>query len=104
MPKDSISFRLERDIRPALKHAARVAGMNVSNFVEEAVLEKLAEVETRRTSQELAILREQVNLMREELALSTEAILVIVGKQKPYPEELVKSWVATHLKRRKGGG
>jgi hypothetical protein len=100
MPKDSISFRLERDIRPALKQAARAAGMKISNFVEEAVLEKLTEVETRRTSQELGSLREQIVLLREELALSTEATLVVAGSQKPYPAEAAKSWVATHLKRR----
>jgi len=103
MPKDSISFRLERDVRPALKQAARLAGMKISNFVEEAVLEKLAEVETRRTSQELGSLREQIVLLREELALSTEATLVVVGSQKPYPADSAKQWVSKHLKRREGG-
>ncbi len=103
MPKDSISFRLERDVRPALKQAARLAGMKISNFVEEAVLEKLAEVETRRTSQELGSLREQIVLLREELALSTEATLVIVGQQKPYSADSAKQWVSKHLRRREGG-
>ena len=102
MSKDSISFRLERSIRPALARAARVAGMKVSHFVEEAVLEKLAEVENRRTSQEIENLSKEIVLLREELALSTEATLVIVGKQKPYSAELAKQWVSTHLKRREG--
>jgi uncharacterized protein (DUF1778 family) len=100
MPKDSISFRLERDARPALKKAAQAAGMKVSNYVEEAVLEKLAEVESRRTSHEIEGLREDIALLREELALSTEATLVVVGSRKPYPPEAAKSWVSSHLKRR----
>ncbi len=102
MSKDSISFRLERSIRPALTRAARVAGMKVSNFVEEAVLEKLAEVENRRTSQEIENLSKEIVLLREELALSTEATLVIVGQQKPYSAESAKQWVSKHLKRREG--
>ncbi|MCB1131261.1 MAG: hypothetical protein KDN05_09035 [Verrucomicrobiae bacterium] len=102
MAKDSISFRLERQARPALSRAAQAAGMKVSNYVEGAVLEKLAEVENRRTSQEIENLREEINLLREELALSTEATLVIVGSQKPYSAEAAKSWVSTHLKRRGG--
>lgn len=100
MPKDSISFRLERSARPALTRAAKAAGMKVSNFVEGAVLEKLGEIEERRTSQELKDLREEIGLLREELALATEATLVITGSRKPYSPEAARTWVSKHLKRR----
>ena len=100
MPKDPISFRLEREARPVLARAAQAAGMKVSNYVEGAVLEKLADVENRRASQEIENLREEISLLREELALSTEATLVIVGSQKPYSAEAAKSWVSSHLKKR----
>lgn len=100
MPKDSISFRLERSARPVLTRAAKAAGMKVSNYVEAAVLEKLGEIEDRRTSQELEDLRGEIRILREELAIATEATLVIVGSQKPYSAEAAKSWVSSNLKRR----
>lgn len=100
MPKDSISFRLERSARPVLTRAAKAAGMKVSNYVEGAVLEKLGELEDRRTSQEIENLRDEIRLLREELALATEATLVVAGSQKPYSADAAKSWVSTHLKRR----
>lgn len=102
MPKDSISFRLDREVRPVLGRAAKAAGMKVSNFVEEAVLEKLGDMEARRTSQEIVSLARQIERLREELALATEATLVIVGRREVYSAESAKAWVASHLRRREG--
>ena len=102
MPKDPVTFRLERDARPLLEQAAKAEGLKISNYVEEAVLEKLGHIDRLRTSQELELLRNQITLLREELSLATEANLVVAGSQKPYSPEAAKAWVGTHLKSREG--
>ena len=102
MPKDPVTFRLERDARPLLTEAAKVAGLKVSNYVEEAVLEKLGQIDRLRTSQEIELLRNEIQTLREELSLATEATLVITGSRQPYPAESAKKWVRTHLKPREG--
>ena len=70
MPKDPITFRLERDVRPLLEQAAKQAGLKVSNYVEETVLEKLGDTDRLRTCQELELLRSEVTSLREELSLA----------------------------------
>lgn len=102
MPKDPVTFRLERDARPLLEQAAKQAGLKVSNYVEETILEKLGETDRLRTSQELELLRSEVTSLREELSLATEANLVVTGSQKPYSAEAARAWVSTHLKPRRG--
>ena len=102
MPKDPVTFRFERDARPLLEQAAKAAGLKISNYVEEAVLEKLGQIDRLRTSQELELLRNQITLLREELSLATEANLVVTGSQKPYSPEAAKAWVSAHLKSREG--
>ncbi|MEN8717007.1 MAG: hypothetical protein ABF384_19015 [Verrucomicrobiales bacterium] len=103
MPKDPVTFRLERDVRPLLQEAAQVAGLKISNYVEEAVLEKLGQIDRLRTSQEIELLRNEIRILREELSLATEASLVITGSRQPYSAEAAKKWVRTHLKTRNGG-
>lgn len=102
MPKNPVTFRLERDVRPLLEQAAKAAGLKVSNFVEEAVLEKLGQIDRLRTSQELELLRNEIQTLRQELSLATEATLVITGSRQPYSPEAAKAWVRTHLNPREG--
>ena len=64
MPKDPVTFRLERDARPLLEQAAKQAGLKVSNYVEETILEKLGETDRLRTSQELELLRSELTSLR----------------------------------------
>jgi hypothetical protein len=104
MAKATVSFRLDPETKEILKRSAKAAGMQLGCFVEQIVLEKLDGSELERMSDDLDAMRREIEELREELAVATEATLVVIGSRKPYPPETAKSWVTEHLRRRTNGG
>ena len=95
MAKPSRTFRLDALLDERLEEAARNSGMKISNFVEQAVAEKLGE--ERRLSREVKELRKQLDSFRKDWALSVEAFLVVIGSQESLSPEDAARWVKRNL-------
>ena len=106
MPTRPTSVRIDSKLYPEVEARAKRAGVNVSDFMRQAVYEKLAETDAESTRQEIENLREAIELMRDEMAKFARAVLVVSGSKKEFSEDLADEWVAKTFgaKYAKGGG
>ena len=95
-----LAIRLELSVLEELDRAAKQVGMKPSAFAKEAILEKLGATEKERTAEELETLTEQVEVLRHELALATEGILFVAGRENRQTDEEALENAASWVKKR----
>ena len=90
-----IGFRLAKAQRQALLRRAAELGVSHHELARHYVLEALGEAEDRVLLREdLAVLQNEVNTLRADLALAVEALLVSAGK---VPRAEARAWVQQNL-------
>ncbi len=115
MAMQPISFRLEATAARQVKAVSKEQGIKESEFYREAVLEKLGALESESVTAELEelggqlkrvneALQRDIQCLRQELAVATEAILLMAGRGPKYTTEkaraYAKEFVDTHLTRK----
>lgn len=97
MASHPLTVRIDSEIDAKLRATTKQIGMNVSDFVRQAIYEKLAEVENDSIRQEVENLREEIEKMRGEFAKSVRAMLIVSGSNETYPKAKAEEWVHENL-------
>ncbi len=92
----TISFRLEAEARDQMARRAKRTGVSIHELARSFVLEVLEEGEERAALREAVVsLRTEVATLREDLRLSTEALLTSAGQ---IGEKEAQVWLEENFK------
>lgn len=90
----TVSFRLSGALLQQLAESAKASGASLGEQARELVLGALSDVTHRATLAELALVREEVQRLRADVATTLELLLLNVAN---LSEEEVKRFVRTNL-------
>ncbi|MEM7147542.1 MAG: hypothetical protein AAF591_20670 [Verrucomicrobiota bacterium] len=98
------TIHMDPEIWDEAKSQAKRVSMTTAEYVRQATLEKLDGSSNQRVMQEVENLRQTVEELRNDLAESTRAILILAGSKKPLPKDKAEAWVKENLQLRRTVG
>ena len=93
---EQVIFRLEPEVYKNLVRRAKAAGQSPNGFARELFEQRLAALEANKTG--IVEIYTDLQKLRSELAVATEAILTLNGREAISPEKAA-DWVRKNLNR-----
>lgn len=102
MSSDSLNIRFGASLLARMR--SEIPDGKMSQFVREAVIEKLDQTSSGEVHAEVLRLRADIDELRNELAEGTRAILIVTGDNKPLPKAEAENWVKENMRLRRPVG
>ena len=99
MSSESLNIRLGASLLARMR--TEIPDGKMSQFVREAVIEKLDQTSSGEMHGEVLRLSSDIDELRNELAEGTRAILIVTGGNKPLPKEEAENWVKENMRLRR---
>lgn len=91
------SFRIADETWSEVQARSDEEGVSTSQFVKQAIFEKLSGTGEARVAADLERLREEFREYRRQFAGAVKALLILVGSHKELDRETAEEWVTKNL-------